>query len=212
MPAADDDFDVAFFPEGGTLLQDTYSRIAFKAVRADGLSTGVTGTIRDSDDRGIAAIRSTHLGMGNFLLMPEAGKSYHAVCTNEQGVTKRFELPQATGKGYALSCSWMNGRLHVSVLQPAGMPQQDNLWLVLHTRGIIQYIHKWNPGKKFETFAKDIFPSGVLQVLLLDANRTPLSERLVFVNNDDRARVAYQPDKNNYDYRSLVSNRVQLTN
>jgi TonB-dependent SusC/RagA subfamily outer membrane receptor len=39
----------------------------------------------------------------------------------------------------------------------------------------------------------------------------PLSERLVFINNQDQAQVIYQSDKENFDRRSLVKNKVTLT-
>jgi len=76
----------------------------------------------------------------------------------------------------------------------------------------VYYADRWPNGKTTVNIPNDLFPSGVLHLLLLDAHLRPLSERLVLIRNDDQAKVDFRTDKDNYDKRSLVRAEVTLTN
>ncbi|MGV8094428.1 MAG: TonB-dependent receptor plug domain-containing protein [Mangrovibacterium sp.] len=211
IPVPDDDLDVSFYPEGGVLLTGTVGRVAFKAMKSNGRSADIEGIIYDNEENKISDFKSGHLGMGSFMLIPQDGKSYHVVVKNDKGQSKRFELPQAQGKGYALTCRWSKDRLLIAVLKPAGTIQQDTLYLVAHTRGLVYFAAEWEQEREFTYLPKELFPSGVLQLLLVDRYLRPLSERLVFVRKNDQAQVTFQPDKVDYGKRALVSNQVKIT-
>ena len=66
--------DLQFFPEGGYLINGVRSRVAFKALKPDGLGIDAKGTVTDNTGTVIADFSSEHLGMGVFALQPEAGK------------------------------------------------------------------------------------------------------------------------------------------
>lgn len=210
IPVPDNDFEVSFYPEGGNLLSGTAGRVAFKALRSNGRWTDISGTLYDDEENKISDFKSIHSGMGSFFFLPEKGKSYHVVVKNDKDQSRRFELPPVQDSGYDLASRWSKNRLLLTVLKPAGTIQQDTLYLVAHTRGLIHFIAKWEPEREVVSLPGESFPSGVLHLLLLDAHRRPLSERLFFINNKDQALAAIQPDKENYDKRSLVINQVTI--
>ena len=87
---------------------------------------------------------------------------------------------------------------------------ENTLYLVAHTReGILcRYVGE----RKTTVIApNDLFLSGVLHLLLLNSRLQPLIERLVFIHNDDQAKVNVHTDKDNYARRSLVRAEVTLT-
>jgi TonB-dependent SusC/RagA subfamily outer membrane receptor len=208
VPHPGQEFDLSFYPEGGILSQGLPVKVAFKALKKDGRAADVTGTIIDSDGVEVNTFKSDHLGMGCVTLICAAGKSYHAdaVC---DGVTQRFALPAAVAEGYSLSATWLKKRLSVSILAPAGM--KHNLWLTAHTRGIVHFTIPWDTSLPYILLPKEAFPSGILHLLLTDEQMNTLSERLVFIDNDDQAQVAYRPDKEKYSARMRVDNRAVLT-
>jgi len=210
IPTPDDDFDVTFYPEGGSLMQGTSSKAAFKAMKSNGQAINISGTVYDQNGTEIIEFKSDYLGMGSFSQSSEKGKTYYAVCQNEKGQSKRFNLPTASDHGYALSVSQMRSTIYVSVLTPAEVRQNDDLYLLAHTRGIVHFVIPWDQIKNIVSLSKDQFPSGVLHLILFDANMNPVSERLIFVNNADQAQVSYQHDKENYAARSLVKNTVAV--
>ena len=99
VPVPDNDFDVVFFPEGGSLMLGTACNITFKAMKSNGQSTDITGVVYDESGQAIQKIESDYLGMGNFSFVAEKGKTYYAICENYQGQSKRFNIPTALEKG-----------------------------------------------------------------------------------------------------------------
>ena len=212
IPTPDHDFDLSFYPEGGSLMLGTISKVAFKAIKSNGQPTDITGMVYEKSGVEIGEIRSDYLGMGSFTLLPQKGKSYYVICQNEKGASKRFEIPAAVGDGYALSVSQARGNVYVSVLKPAENAQNKELYLLVHTRGLVQFMDSWDYERGMVVLPKEIFPSGVSHFVLFDANLIPVSERLVFVHNEDQAQVVYEPDKKDYAKRILVKNSVTVTN
>src|SRR5690606_8350645 len=87
------DADVQFFPEGGELIAGLTQKIAFKAVGNDGLGLPVKGEVVGPDNRAAASFTDTHLGMGQFTFVPQAGSSYTAKVTFENGQERTYPLP-----------------------------------------------------------------------------------------------------------------------
>jgi len=211
IPAADWDFDVTFYPEGGSLLQGAGCRVAFKALKSDGRAANVEGVVYDQHGNEKARIRTDYMGMGAFILFAEEGVTYHAVVKNDRQQTKQFELPAVQKKGYTLSVTSLSkDNIYVTVLKPATGERHETLYLLAHTRGKVYAVAQWDDGKLF-TLPKKQFPSGVLHLVLYDANLSTVSERLVFVNHNDQAQVSYSSDRDCFSARLFVSNRVKLT-
>ena len=211
IPAPDDDFDVSFYPEGGSLLQGTSCMVGFKAMQSNGQAINISGEIYDNTGAEKLIIKSEHLGMGRFLFNAEKGKTYYAVCQNDKGQSKRFELPASVDRGYALTVNPTGNNIYVSVLKPTDEIQNEDLYLLAHSRGIVQFAGLLEPDNPQFIIPKDILPSGVLHFILFDGGLNPVSERLCFINNRDQAQVTYRPDRENFARRSLVKNRVLLT-
>ena len=211
IPLPDNDFDVSFYPEGGSMLYGCAGRIAFKAMQRDGTEIDIEGTVYDSDGSELGQFTTDMRGMGQFRLTPEAGKSYYAICTNAKGQAKRFELPAANPDGYALAATWGRDRLMVNVRQAESQKSGDTLCLIVHTRGVVQDVLIWEDTGAPVYFQKDFFPSGVSHLLLLTKEMVPVSERLVFVDNDEQAKVEFTTDKDTYSIKSPVEYTVNIT-
>jgi hypothetical protein len=209
---AKEDYDLSFFPEGGNLLTGVACKIAFKALKTNGLAENVSGSIHDSDGKTVLpSFRSLHKGMGNFILTPEAGKTYYATVENENHAVKKFPLPAALKGACALSAQWDGNYVRISVNRSPEPTDNDSLLLVIHSRGIAGYAAPWNPSVPYLYLKKDDFPSGILQVLLLDKNGNPLSERLLFCINDDQAHLSLTGNGENFNPRERVTIDLKLT-
>lgn len=207
------DFDVAFMPEGGNLLSGRLCRVAFKAINKSGLHENIQGVIVDENNDTITAIHSSHSGMGIFELKSRSGAKYYAICQNEYGNTKRIELPSAVTGTYSLSVNFTPGKAIVYVQNSDDVAFGNNpLYLLIHTRGDIKYLEKWNHNNPYISLNTAELPSGVSQILLLDGNMQPVSERLVFCNNHDKDIVEVLPDKQKYGPRNRAKIQVKLGN
>lgn len=212
IPFPEDDFDVSFFPEGGYLLSGVPGKVAFKSTQPNGLHSGVTGKVYDNDEKLITLLSQTHSGMGLFAIVPEPGKTYYAVCENERGVSRRFELPVPKDNICALEANWINDRLWISVKTNRPENPEDVYYLLAHIRGEVCYASVWNRSAKPVSIDKGDLSSGVMHILLLNSELKPVSERLVFIRNeDDIARTKVEMAKPAYKTRELVKMEVQIT-
>lgn len=206
------DYDVAFFPEGGGIPIQTATRIAFKALNTDGLGEDVAGVVMTEKGDTVTTFRSQHLGMGAFMMYSNAGEKYHAVCRSGKGVEKRFELPPASPSHVSLKTKWLKERLYIDVSGTPSVDMPTPLYVIAHCRGSIGYMEQWDGAKDHIVMSRRDLPSGVTQILLVDADATPISERLVFnINEANLAKVSFSTDKPAYSRRERVAASLALT-
>lgn len=205
-------YDVSFFPEGGNFPTGVFCRVGFKALNASGLSEDITGMIMDEEGNEIVQFKSGKAGMGAFLIQPGAGKQYYAVCQNRAGVSKRFALPLPETNTCALQARMMRDKLRVSLAKSSDNPRKlAGYFLLVHCRGQICYANAWDDSKEYLMLDQRLFPTGVLQILLLDTEGNPVSERLVFSKNDDQGHLHFSLDKQVYGIRDHISAQVQVS-
>jgi hypothetical protein len=83
--------DLSFFPEGGSLVDNVSSVVAFKAVDAMGKGCDVSGEIYASTGELITTFKSAHLGMGSFYFRPVPGLSYYSIVKDTTGAVSNFK-------------------------------------------------------------------------------------------------------------------------
>ena len=68
---------IQLFPEGGSLIADVSSVVAFKATDSTGLPVAVKGRVLDAQKNEITLFKSAHDGMGKFMLTPKKGEQIY---------------------------------------------------------------------------------------------------------------------------------------
>ncbi len=195
VKATSNDVDVQFFPESGDLVNGIRTKVAFKAVGADGLGVDIKGTVLNSENKEAANINTRHLGMGVFTLVPESGKTYTARITFPDGSEKSFNLPKAVDQGFVLGVNntepdFINLRISVS---NATFQQKQNtdIMVVGQSGGEVYYTAKSKLESQFFSakIPKSRFPSGIAQFTLFTQEGEPLNERIVFIQNPDQLNL-----------------------
>ena len=183
--------DVQFFPESGSLVNGLVSKVAFKAVGSDGLGADIKGTITDDQNNNIANFSSTHLGMGFFYLVPEAGRTYKAKITNADGITRAIDLPKVVDKGDVMTIRSDSVNIIVKINRQGDENIADSTTLVAQSGGEIYARAKGRAGKTSLTaiIPKSKLTSGIVQFTLFSDSGEPLNERLVFVQNPDKLNL-----------------------
>jgi len=205
IPPQHTDFDVQFFPEGGSLLSGNRQRIAFKAIGQDGLGLDVTGHIY-IDSIIVATVQSEHKGMGSFTIPVYADKNYHAKIRTSNGLEKTFSLPQVDTVGWGLSLSAKDSILTYRVMRgEQAIPPRD-LQLIIHSRGIPLAILPITTSQgKLHLLER---PTGIAHAVLADTDGQVYSERLFFIPQRTRLpQLTITANKPYYDARE----RVDLT-
>ncbi len=200
--------DVQFFPESGSLVQSLPNKIAFKVVNPNGMGEEAKGIILDNEGTEVTNFETSYLGMGNFSLNPQPGKTYKAKVIFKNGNEKIINLPKVETSGYVLSVNNTDtAKIAVKVLLSDDLVGKGNLQLLAQQNGKIAFSVKISTAKNFAVanLPKSEFLSGISVLTLFNGDAAPVAERLIFVNNTfDKINVDVNNLKAQYDKRSPV--------
>lgn len=194
--------DVQFFPEGGNMVLDLPSKVAFKAIGTDGLGVNIKGTITDNSNKEVTQFTTAHLGMGQFFLTPQAGKTYTAKINYPNGAKASVTLPKAEEKGFTLNVNNAPAdKLSIDInANKAYYLENKNqeISIVMYNCGIVKTVKTVldNQVIGFDLPKKDL-KTGIMQITVF-AQGIPVNERLVFIRNDDLLNVGLLTDKQAY--------------
>ena len=208
LPYPEANFDVSFYPEGGNLIAGQSSNVAFKAINTQGEALDITGEVVDSKGNTLTAFKTFHDGMGDFYINPQAEEHYQAVC-RYGGRTLRFDLPEVQTNTAAIKAAVRDNKLWITINECASASYPE-LYLLIHSRGLVIYAKKWDASRDYIAFDKTDFPTGVNHILLITKDLQIISERLVFLLNEDEGLAEFHPQKEAYRKREEVQAEIQL--
>ncbi|MDB5132205.1 MAG: TonB-dependent receptor [Mucilaginibacter sp.] len=210
--------NIQFFPESGSLVYGIESRIAFKAVGADGSGKDITGLVVDDQNHEVSRFSSRHLGMGAFTLQPVSGKTYKAFITYADGSKNSVDLPVPLISGYVLHVD-NTDPLYIEIKIEAGPGlgrENDNggINLIAQSNGEIYYAARSKSMRSFftTTIPKSKFPSGIVQFTLFSLAGEPLNERLVFVQNPDELNLSIAASGNIFARQGKTKVGIEVKN
>jgi len=187
---ANDNIDIQFFPEGGQLVNDVSSKVAFKAIGTNGLGTDVKGVIVDNENNEVANFQSQHAGMGVFAFTPQSGKTYTAKVTLADNLVINTKLPAIAVKGFVLAVDNNDNTkltIHVATNAATLQEKQGSTFYIVGQSGQTIY---YTTACKLDNMSftasvpKNKFPAGVAQFTLFSAANEPLNERVAFIQNN----------------------------
>lgn len=206
-----------FFPEGGSLVDNVSSIVAFKAVDNLGRGRDVAGKIYSSDGDLYTSFKSTHRGMGSFSLRPLPGLSYYSIFRSADSVDVRSEIPASfpTGVTISVSINQDHELLITTRTNSKTLPLVSDHDLVLSLsirKEVINKIpYKINSLLSSFVVPVDYLPDGILMLTLSTKENLPLSERLVYIERETPLRIQIGTDKNIYKKRDPVILKLSLS-
>ncbi|MEQ9438180.1 MAG: hypothetical protein RIG62_04000 [Cyclobacteriaceae bacterium] len=166
--------EMAFFPEGGRLVEGVENRLVVQMNPAMVSQESVLEIIQAVDSSTITAV-SLVQGVGMFSLIPEADTQYLARLSSSED-TVLTSLPEANPTGYTLGVEVTGEALRVNV---SGREAAKGLQLVVRTEQQLVYNQRY-PSTSFSTLVP-FSSTGLLEVALLDDQGDELAQRLVYV-------------------------------
>lgn len=206
-----------FFPEGGSLIENVYSTIAFKALDNLGNGCDVCGKIFSSDGDLITTFRSSHYGMGSFMLKPLHGLNYHAIFRGADSIDFRNELPESFLKGVTLSASkreknelLINVKTNPETLQ---IFSDSDLLLSISVRNEIVNTIPFRIKSLITSciVPTDYLPDGIIMLTLSTKEGFPISERLVYIEKEIPLKLNIITDRSSYYEREQVFLKISLS-
>jgi len=211
----DKNIDLQFMPEGGSLVAGFGTRVAFKAVAADGKGINVVGTIVDQNQKQVVAFNALHNGMGSFDLLPQKGAVYTAKVARTDGTIVSYQVPAVKTSGTLLQVKNLSDSLLVNIAATDSLLRTGNSYFLLaKARGVICYaaVVDLRSGKVMHArLNKNLFPSGITHIILATAQGLPLNERLVYIDHRDGLHFDIKPDKQSYNPKDSVALHIKVT-
>ena len=208
-----DQVDLQFMPEGGSMVNNIYGKVAFKAIGADGLAKAVNGNIVNSKNEVVATFATAHNGMGSFYLLPQLGESYFATF-DLAGKAQKIQLPIAKAEGTTLRIDALSKPDSVYIYLKASEGKRLENYQLLAQAGntnIITATINLKNGISVIKLAKQIFPDGIIHFTLISPEQQPLNERQVFIHRNHKINLAIKADKNTYGAKDSVSLDITAT-
>ena len=181
---------LAFYPEGGHLINGIETKVAYELRDKSGKPLNDTISIF-ADEKLLLTTKAIHNGKGYFMFTPQTDVKYRAEVKqvknqknkkNKAEVKEikkiyKFELPTIEYSGATIAVKQDGDSIRFSV---AGNIGEQSLGFVILNRNQT-YVYKKNI--KELAMHRDKLREGVNRCLLLTADGTPLSERMFFVKH-----------------------------
>jgi hypothetical protein len=211
--AAANTFDVQFFPEGGYLVNGFLNPVGFKALDNHGNTIPISGKLIDDTGYTIKEFTSEHLGMGLFHFIPKPDRTYSALVSyaNQE---KQFTLPMALNSGILMTVSNQPMHYKVDLRGTSDLKIKDYRLIGTQNKGPVFNLIV-NANKQEHTtiikIAKDLLTEGVLELTLLNQEKRPIAERLLFHENSaNSSPLSFKTNKTEYANRKLVEMEIAI--
>lgn len=206
--------NIRFFPEGGSLIEDNASIVAFKLMDDFNAVTEVSGEIVDQNGEFLSAFQSNN-GVGMFTLLPIQGKKYFAKGVLSDGNTFNFPLPNALQSGYAIRVVDKDSLLNVIISTNEQISAlEKKVILIGRNKGNICYQLEFpiqNPSNLVKIRKNDL-PEGITAFTIYDHFGRPNAERLVYIDKKSEVNLSIIPDKNSYKPNEKVVLKLNTVN
>ncbi len=172
--------DVQFFPEGGDLIRNVTSKVAFKITGPDGKGKALRGAIINQQNDTVVRFTPIKFGMGSFTFTPVAGNTYRAIVQVPGSRPIYKPLPVIKNEGYVLQVTDAGSNIGITVTGSAGLSGEVYSFIYSGQKVIdAQTLSALQSARQISVL-KSKLADGVNHILIFNSNRQPVAERLYF--------------------------------
>jgi hypothetical protein len=196
--------DAMFFPAGGNLVLNAANHVAFKVMGLDGKGIETSGEVTDEKGDTITTFKTSYLGMGRFVFMPEEGKTYFATvdgCPNF-----KYGFKNILEDGVSVGFKDLVAEVMVSLARNIKTEGRQTFWLAASHKGVSLFYREVSmdgPSQAVK-LSKSMFPRGITKLTLFDQNLKVIAERLIFIDVYNTKSINFKTDKEKYSTRERV--------
>ena len=209
---------VEVFPEGGSLVNELKSKVAFKATNEAGSPVFIKGFVVNNKNKIVDTLKVAHDGMGIFKLKPIAGENYQLNWTDNTGQKGSTPIMSAKNSGVVMNVSMDNEKAYVIVERSFDVPDNfKKMRLLVHQNQHLIYKVDFKGEERITQKAGlpiDELPTGIVQVSLFTYDWLPIAERIILVNNrlhEYNAQVSIQISNVNKRGKNVLELMVKDT-
>ena len=201
-------YDIQFFAEGGYLVENCVTTLAFKCSNQLGQPIDGSGYIINNNKDTVHKISTLKYGMGSCTFTPVTNQKYTAEIKFKDTIVKII-IKDILPKGYTMHLVQIDSnylQLHIQSTNQS----IETLYLLAHTRGVISTIAEQTMvnGKAIFTVNKKTLGQGITHFTIFNGFKKPLCERLYFTQPNNDLHISMLGLQNNYATKSNVQLQV----
>jgi hypothetical protein len=199
-----------FFPEGGNLVYDLESKLAFQVTDRYGNGVVAQGLLVNSNNDTIQRFSTSKFGKGNIRFTPVRGNRYRAIFQIQDATQLSQAIPDAFEKGFVMQVSAEGDMIKVKV---NSKNEENNYYtvLVIHNGNSVRQAltQPLRNGRSEFLIDKKQLPVGVSHFTVFTDDHRAVCERLYFKRPGQTMSLSLKADQSIYGGRSLVN--MELT-
>ncbi|MDB5120288.1 MAG: hypothetical protein JWN56_1506 [Sphingobacteriales bacterium] len=200
------DYTLQFFPEGGNLINDLRSKVAFRAVDDTGKGIRFSGAIINQNNDTIVRFQPYKFGLGTFYFTPKAKNYYKAIIKPESGKTFSKSIPSIQETGYVMQLdNSRSGKLKITI--QSNTSYTDSIYLFIHGHQQTKTRQSaWLSNNQAEFMVDSAnLGDGISHFTVFNKANQPLCERVYFKKPSATLIIDAVTDKSEYLSRKKVT-------
>lgn len=201
-------YTVQFFPEGGHLVHNVRSKVAFRIESSAGTGANLPGAVLNDAGDTVVTFRPRRFGIGYFYFTPKVGQHYRAVLKTGVRAVIPVTFPDIEANGYAIHLSDGGSEtLTLRVSRHGDAARSASVYVFVHARQIIvrgEALRFQNDSVEFK-IAKTDLPEGISHFTVFTDKQQPVCERLYFRRPQPRTVLSAASDQAEYGVRRKVT-------
>lgn len=208
LPEKQKQIQVAFYPEGGGLVDRLVSIIGWEVKTYTGLPLKVTGILL-KDNVPVDTLTTDMYGIGKFVMKPQAGSKYIVKLLNQPDTI--YHLPVARISGLVLTIGKSIANDSVKLCLQSSY--DTNVFLNVHNyreQFFTKMVRLKAAQPRMVIVDLTELPKGLTEITLSDSIGHPYAERLFFAHYDRRDLLTLKTEKQQYHTREKVYLKLKL--
>lgn len=197
------------FAEGGELINNIKTQLAFKAVDQAGMPVEVKGVLLENG-KVIDSLSTTHAGMGKIMITPKYGSRYQIGLKHPLAKDTLYNVAPVRRYGLAMKLDGQNRKKVYFTIQNNGLNSQ-RVYIRGQMRGqTCAIVAATIKDVKQVAIPTNLFSSaGIAEFTLFDNDFKPIAERLVYIHLEKRIKITVDTDKKYYQTRDKVNLHIK---
>jgi hypothetical protein len=205
---------VQFFPEGGNLINNLESKIAFRITDKNGKGIqNARGYILADNIDTVSRFIPHHAGIGTFVFNPSQSRKYAAYIISGNKTTTAVTLPVIAPSGITMHLNKTSTGTIVIHVASTETGNGNEVYLFAHTKGVVKWgqVQTIQSGVTQFSINENILGEGITHFTVFNSKKQPVCERLYFKKPTEKLLVDTHPDKEKYTTREKVTINVGST-
>jgi methionine-rich copper-binding protein CopC len=202
---------IRFYPEGGTIIAGTVSKIGFSAFNKCGMPVDIEGLVLDENGKQLAIVKTFAKGFGLFAVANDGSQKLKLALSGKTGQNQTFDLPAPQPSGLAFSVV-KNDPDFIWVNLVFADKQKHSVALTATNGSNMHWAADIDINGLGRTkIPKENLPQGINLLSVFSQDGTELASRAVYIDKKQTLKIEVKPETNTLKPGESMKVKIRLT-